>query len=82
VFEKPVPKSRKEALIRDLVTSIPLLGDILLLKESIDAFKEKKYLASILYIINILPLPTLPMTHLIVYELEKEGKEESEGQAL
>jgi hypothetical protein len=81
VFEKPVPKSRKEALIRDLITSIPLVGDAILLKESIDAFKEKKYLASILYIINILPLPTLPMTHLIVYELEGKDEKEGEGSA-
>jgi hypothetical protein len=76
VFKKPIPKDRKDALLRDLVTSIPAIGELLLVMEAIEAAKQKEFLAAILYILNVLPGPTLPATHLIVYEL---GKGEKEG---
>jgi hypothetical protein len=69
---KPIPESRSEAVLRDLITSLPVVGDALLLAESIEAFKQGKVIPSILYLINILPIPTLPATHVIVYELEKQ----------
>jgi len=74
-FKEPVPKDRKDALLRDLVTSIPIIGEVLLVKEAIDAVKQKEYLAAVLYALNVLPGPTLPATHLLVYELKgkKEG---------
>jgi hypothetical protein len=79
--EKPfyLPKSRIDAIIRDLVTDIPIIGDAMLIAEAISAFKNKKWLAGIIYVLNASPLPTLPLSHLAVYEMEKRKEEEKEG---
>jgi len=76
--EKPfyLPKSRIDAIIRDLVTDVPILGDAMLIAEAISAFKNKKWIAGIIYVLNASPLPTLPLSHLAVYEMEKREEEE------
>ena len=78
--EKPfyLPKSRVDAIIRDLVSDIPVVGDAMLIAEAISAFKNKKWIAGLIYVLNASPLPTLPLSHLVVYEMEKR-KEEKEG---
>jgi len=78
--EKPfyLPKNRAEAIVRDLVTDIPVIGDALLVAEAISAFKHKKWLAGLLYLLDASPLPTIPLTHLAVYEMEQEEEEEKE----
>jgi hypothetical protein len=74
-----LPKSRIDAIIRDLVTDIPVIGDALLIAEAIDAFRHRKWTAGLIYVLNASPLPTLPLSHLVVYEMEKRKEEEKEG---
>jgi hypothetical protein len=73
-----LPKSRIDAIIRDLVTDIPIFGDAMLIAEAISAFKNKKWIAGLVYILNASPLPTLPLSHLAVYEMEKRKEEKVE----
>ena len=78
--EKPfyLPKNRAEAIVRDLITDVPLVGDALLIAEAISAFKNKKRIAGLIYLLNASPLPTIPLSHLVVYEMEKGEEEEKE----
>ncbi|MCL7388704.1 MAG: hypothetical protein LZ173_02040 [Thaumarchaeota archaeon] len=73
-----LPKSRIDAIIRDLVTDIPVIGDAMLIAEAISAFKNKKWIAGLVYVLNASPLPTVPLSHLVVYEMEKRKEEEKE----
>jgi hypothetical protein len=68
---KPIPESRSEAILREVVAFIPLLGDLFCLIEASEAFRKGKTLPALMYLINFLPGPPLPITHLLVYELEK-----------
>jgi len=47
-----------------------------MIAEAISAFKNKKWIAGLVYVLNASPLPTLPLSHLAVYEMEKEEEKE------
>lgn len=69
-----VPKDESDAVVREVIGFIPIVGDLFMLLEAFKAFSEGKTLAGLIYLANLLPGPPLPATHLIVYELEKGGK--------
>jgi hypothetical protein len=72
-FVEPVPKDITEAVLREVVAFIPVLGDLFCLVEAFEAFRKGKTLPALMYLINFLPGPPLPVTHLLVYELERGG---------
>jgi hypothetical protein len=65
------PRDLPEAVVRDIVGLIPLLGDLFMLVEAFEAIREDKPLAAIAYILGVLPGPALPLTHVIIYYMEK-----------
>jgi len=69
---EPVPKDIPEALIRELVSFVPILGDLFNLVEAIEALRAGKTEAALIYLVQVLPGPPLPLTHLIAYALGKE----------
>ena len=71
---EPVPKDMGDALLRDLISILPIIGDIFNFVEAIEAFRNKKTEAGLLYLLQALPGPELPLTHVIVYEMEKRGE--------
>jgi hypothetical protein len=68
-----VPKDEADAVVRELIGMVPLLGDLFMLAEALKAFSEGKTLAGLVYLVNALPGPPLPLSHIIVYELERRG---------
>jgi hypothetical protein len=68
-----VPKDEADAVVRELIGMVPLLGDLFMLVEALKAFSDGKTLAGLVYLVNALPGPPLPLTHIIVYELERRG---------
>ena len=70
---EPVPKDLGEAILRELVSIIPILGDIFCLIEAFEAFRQGKTTTGLIYLVNFLPGPSLPLTHPLVYEIEKGG---------
>jgi len=64
-----VPRTDGEAVVRELVSLIPVLGDVFLAYEAYLAFREGKAVEGLVYLVNALPGPTLPLTHLIVRRL-------------
>jgi hypothetical protein len=71
LLEGAVPKTVEDALARELVSLIPIVGDALLVYEAINALREGKTLVALIYLLNALPGPTLPLTHLLVMGVEK-----------
>ena len=69
----PIPGDVPEALMREAVSFIPIIGDLFNLAEAIDAMRAGKTEAGIIYLIQVLPGPPLPLTHLIVYALGRRG---------
>lgn len=69
----PIPKDVGDAVVREAISFIPVIGDIFDAVEAIQAFREGKAEAGIIYLINFLPGPPLPLTHLLVYELSRRG---------
>ena len=65
------PRDLPEALVRDIVGLIPLLGDLFMLMEAFEAIREDKPLAALAYILGVLPGPALPLTHVIIFYVEK-----------
>jgi hypothetical protein len=65
------PKDLPEALVRDIVGLIPLLGDLFMLVEAFEALREDKPLAALAYVLGVLPGPPLPLTHVIIFYVEK-----------
>jgi hypothetical protein len=68
-----VPRDEADAAVRELIGMIPLLGDLFMLAEALKAFSEKKTLAGLIYLLNALPGPPLPVTHFLVMLLERMG---------
>lgn len=68
----PVPSSVWDALLRDLLSDIPVLGDLFNLVEAFEALRTRKYLAAAVYLTAFLPGPALPGTHMLVYRLYHE----------
>jgi len=68
-----VPKDITDAVVRELVSVIPVLGDLFLLYEAFEAFRQNKAVEGLIYLVNALPGPTLPLTHILVYMLSKGG---------
>jgi len=68
---KPVPKDIPEALARELVSFVPVLGDIYCLAEAVEAFRAGKSDVGLIYLLQFAPGPPLPLTHLIAYEVGK-----------
>ena len=72
---KPVPSNEQEAMIRDFLDDIPILGDVLYrLAETIQAFENNNATAGIIYGANLLLPIDLPFTHMLVYKMEGEDK--------
>jgi len=69
LLEKYYPESVADAIIREIVSLIPVIGDILLAYEMLGAIDNDDYLIAAIYGASALPEPTLPLTHLIVYGL-------------
>jgi len=68
-----VPRDLPEAVVRELISFVPVLGDIFNLVEVVEAMRQGKTMAALIYLVQVLPGPPLPLTHLIVYALEREG---------
>jgi hypothetical protein len=68
-----VPRDEADAVVRELIGMVPLLGDLFMFVEALKAFSEGKTLAGLVYLVNVLPGPPLPLSHIIVYELERRG---------
>ena len=68
---EPVPKDVGEALARELISFVPVLGDIFNLVEAIEAFRADKSDVGLIYLLQFAPGPPLPLTHLIAYEVGK-----------
>jgi len=69
----PIPKDMVEALGRELVGFVPIVGDAFCLIEAVKAFEADKGAAGALYLLSALPGPPLPpLAHLIAYSLEKK----------
>jgi hypothetical protein len=66
-----VPKDLPEAVVRELAGFIPILGDLFMLVEAFEAIREDKPLVALAYVLGVLPGPPLPLTHLLVYYVEK-----------
>jgi hypothetical protein len=69
-----VPRDEADAIVREVIGMVPVIGDLFMLLEAFKAFSEGKALAGLIYLANFLPGPPLPATHLIVYELERGGR--------
>jgi hypothetical protein len=68
-----VPKDLGEALAREAVSFIPILGDVFNLAEAFEAFRQGKALAALIYLLSALPGPPFPLAHIIVHEAERRG---------
>jgi hypothetical protein len=68
-----IPRDEADAVVRELVGMVPVLGDLFMLAEALKALSEGRTLAGLVYLVNVLPGPPLPLSHIIVYELEKKG---------
>jgi hypothetical protein len=68
-----IPRDETDAIIRELVGMVPILGDLFVLVEALKAFSEGKTTAGLVYLLNVLPGPPLPLTHVVVYELARRG---------
>lgn len=68
-----VPRDEVDAVIREVVGMVPILGDLFMLAEALKAFTEGRELAGLVYLLNVLPGPPLPLSHVLVYELERRG---------
>jgi hypothetical protein len=65
------PRDLPEAVVREVVGFIPLLGDLFMLVEAFEALREDKPLTALAYILGVLPGPPLPLTHVVVFYVEK-----------
>jgi len=70
-----VPRSLADAVVRDLVSLIPVIGDVFMLYEAAEALKEKEDAAAMAYLLGGGPGPALPFTHVVLYALKKRGLE-------
>jgi hypothetical protein len=68
-----VPRDEADALLRELIGIVPLLGDLFMLAEALRAFSEGRTLVGLIYLANALPGPTLPLTHFLVMLMERKG---------
>jgi len=64
---EPVPKDVPEAVIRELISFVPVLGDLFNLVEAIEAFRAGKPEVGLMYLAQFLPGPPLPLTHIIAH---------------
>jgi len=77
---KPVPADESEAMLRDALDDIPIIGDFFYrLAETVTAIQKGDYLAAAIYGANALLPIDLPFTHLLVYEVEGEGRRQPTG---
>jgi len=77
---KPVPADEGEAMIRDALDDIPIIGDLFYrLAETVTAIQKGDYLAAAIYGANLLLPFDLPFTHMLVYEVEGEGRRQPTG---
>jgi hypothetical protein len=65
------PRDLPEAVVREVVGFIPLLGDLFMLVEAFEAVREDKPLVALAYVLGVLPGPPLPLTHVVVFYVEK-----------
>lgn len=69
----PVPKDIGEAIVRELVSLVPILGDVFAFIEFFEAIREGRYDVALAYLVGAAgPGPSLPATHIIAYFLGKE----------
>jgi hypothetical protein len=68
---EPVPRDVTDAVLRELVAFIPVIGDVFCAYEVFEALKRGKTLPALAYLLSVLPGPPLPLTHLLVYVVEK-----------
>jgi hypothetical protein len=74
---KPVPADEGEAMIRDALDDIPIIGDLFYrLAETIVAIQQGDSFAAMVYGANLLLPFDIPFTHMLVYEVE--GKRQGE----
>jgi len=72
---KPVPSDESEAMIRDFLDDIPIIGDLFYrLAETITAIQKGDYFAALVYGANMISPFDLPFTHMLVYKTEGEGR--------
>ncbi|RLG86704.1 MAG: hypothetical protein DRO39_02520 [Thermoprotei archaeon] len=69
---EPIPRDIEEAIARELISFVPVIGDLFNLVEAVEAFRAGKTGAALIYLVQFLPGPPLPLTHLIAYALGKE----------
>ena len=68
---KPVPADEGEAMIRDFLDDIPIIGDLFYrLAETVTAIQKGDAFAAFIYGANMISPVDLPFTHLLVYEVE------------
>jgi len=70
---EPVPKDLVEAFVREMASFIPVLGDLFNLVEAVEAFRAGKADVGLIYLVQFLPGPPLPLSHIIAYALGKGG---------
>ena len=68
---EPAPKDVGDALVRELISFVPIVGDLFNLVEFVEATRAGKAELALIYLAQVLPGPPLPLTHLIAYELGK-----------
>lgn len=68
---EPAPKDVGDALVRELISFIPIIGDLFNLVEFVEAARAGKAELALIYLVQVLPGPPLPLTHLIAYEVGK-----------
>ena len=68
---EPAPKDVGDALVRELISFIPIIGDLFNLVEFVEAARAGKADLALIYLVQVLPGPPLPLTHLIAYEVGK-----------
>ena len=77
---KPVPADESEAMIRDFIDDIPIIGDFFYrLAETVTAIQKGDYFAAFIYGANMISPIDLPFTHMLVYKAEGEGRRQQPG---
>lgn len=68
-----VPRDVGEAVVRELISFVPVLGDLFNVVEAFEAFRAGRVELALIYIVQVLPGPPLPLTHIIAYEIGRRG---------
>lgn len=70
----PVPRDLTDAVIRELISFIPVVGDVFTLLEAMEALRQGKNDVGAIYLLQALPGPPLPLSHIIAYQIGRRGE--------